>query len=721
MQFQVGPCKRVLSNSPHNGNMHAMLNFTTSSNPDEVSELIKVAMQLLRPLTLVTAFSLLLLLTALAFADTPPGDLPTPDVFSRLADAGTTDDHPDADHVIVLTTAVNKVKPSGVTYVDGYDLVKVLTPAGCRNQSVLSWRFDPQSSYVEVREVTILRDGERLPVDAARVHDLPAPQAAIYWRDRILTLQLPRLEVGDGIEVITFRKGFTYALLAEGQAGATGSDAPDDDRYIPPMPGEYFDIVLFSENAPIIEKRYVLRLPADKRLHAEVYNGALYSSVTYDDEITEYAWWGLDLPARLHEASQPSASDFVPKVVLATAQSWEAKSRWFFDVNRDQFEVTPAIQEKVDEILKDAGLTNADEERKAKALLHWVAQNIRYSGQTMGEGEGFTLHSASMIFDQRSGVCKDIAGMLVAMMRAADMDSYAAMTMAGSRIDAVPADQFNHCVTALRLEDGTFRMYDPTWVPYNNDIWSLLETEQHFLVGTPEGESLSRIRYSAPRESPLKVIHEATLDDEGTLSGVVRFQGSGALDGRLRRIVSGTRIGEIDLRFARLLSVLSNRVEDVVVQHHNPADFSKDMWIKFSYRIPGFALHLDGGLEFASPAMKIVLSDGSLFRAGASQWPEKRETDILLYYTQQVELNETIRLPRGMKLEDVDTPDEVDETYAGFSGSLTQDGRDLAISSQTEVRRRQIPPEGYDGFRKAMIAAQEWGNMTIRVAKEGKK
>jgi transglutaminase-like putative cysteine protease len=154
---------------------------------------------------------------------------------------------------------------------------------------------------------------------------------------------------------------------------------------------------------------------------------------------------------------------------MATAMSWEAKSRWFFDVNSDQFEVTPAIQEKVDEILKDQGLTRADEERKAKALLHWVAQNIRYSGQTMGEGEGFTLHTGDMIFEQRSGVCKDIAGMLVTMMRAAGMDSYAAMTMAGSRIDEVPADQFNHCVTALKLEDGTFRMYDPTWVPFNND------------------------------------------------------------------------------------------------------------------------------------------------------------------------------------------------------------------------------------------------------------
>ena len=432
--------------------------------------------------------SLLIILSILtatvALADLPPGEKPAPTPLSRLAEAGTTDDHEGADHLVVFEHAVNRVKPSGVTYVDGYQLVKVLTAAGCRDRSVLTWHYDPQSQHLDIRAVNILRDGERIPVDVTWVKDLPAPQAAIYWRDRVMNLQLPRLAIGDGIEVVSFSKGFTYALLANsgGTAGGTAggaTDAPGDEKYIPPMPGEYFDIVRFAGDVPIVEKRYELILPAEKRLHAEVYNGGLFSSVTYDDSTTTYAWWGLNLPAQIHEPSQPDGSDIVPKAVMATAESWEAKSRWFFDVNRDQFQVTPAIQAKVDEILDAGGLTQAGDEEKAKALVHWAAQNIRYSGQTMGEGEGFTLHPGDMIFEQRSGVCKDIAGMLITMMRGAGLDSYAAMTMAGSRIDAVPADQFNHCVTALRLEDGTYRMYDPTWVPYNNDIWSKSESEQH--------------------------------------------------------------------------------------------------------------------------------------------------------------------------------------------------------------------------------------------------
>lgn len=674
-----------------------------------------------RRVLLGTALLCLLTLPTLAQdSPLPPGDKPAPDAFSRLAGAGTREDHAGADHIIVMTEAVNKVKPSGVTYVDGYELRKVLTEAGCRNQSVLSWRYDPQSSFEDVQEVSVLRDGERIAVDLEGLHDLPAPQAAIYWRDRIITLQLPRLKVGDGIEIKTFRKGFTYALLAEGDGGDAGSAAaPGDGKYIPPMPGEYFDIVRFAADAPMLKKRYVLRLPADKRLHAEVYNGALYSSVTYTDEHTEYAWWGLDLPAQVHEPSQPDGSDFVPKVVMATAESWEAKSRWFFDVNRNQFEVTPAIQAKVDEILATAGLKDSDEEQKAKGLLHWVAQNIRYSGQTMGEGEGFTLHPGDMIFEQRSGVCKDIAGMLVTMMRAAGLDSYAAMTMAGSRIDQVPADQFNHCVTALKLDDGTFRMYDPTWVPYNNTIWSLLETEQHYLVGTPEGETLSRIRYSPPEESTLKVKHEATLEKDGTLRGTFRLDGSGAVDGRLRRLISGTPRDGLRQRGARLLSVLGPRVQDVELKHGDIHDFDRDMWIELEYRLPRFASTVAGGLEFRSPALSLVLSDGSLFRAGSQSWAEERETDVLLYFTQLVDIDEKIKVPGGLELAFEDEPVDVDETYAGFRARTVREGK-LESHITAQVKRRQIPPDGYPGFRKAMVAARDWADQVIRLEKEGK-
>jgi hypothetical protein len=651
----------------------------------------------------------------------PPGDSPSPTVFTRLADAGEAEDHEGSDHVIVFERTVNRVKETGVTYTDDYVLYKLLTPAACRNMSVRRWRYEPWSSFVDVREVNVIRGDEKIPVDVSQVHDLPAPQSAIYWNARVKTLQMPRLEVNDGIEIKTFHKGYSYALLDEeaGAASAAEGNGPDDDKYIPPMPGEYFDIIRFSATVPIIEQRYEVVIPSSKRLHSETYNGPLYAGTSYSADSTRYAWWGYDLPPRPYEYRQASASDDAPKVVLATVESWEAKSRWFFDVNEGQFDVTPAIQAKVDEIFEEAGLTDASEEEKADALVHWVAQNIRYSGQTMGEGEGFTLHSGEMIFEQRSGVCKDIAGMLVTMMRAAGMDSYAAMTMAGSRIDLVPADQFNHCVTALRKADGTFVMYDPTWVPYYNDIWSKYETEQQYLVGTPEGEPLATIDYSPADESPLKVRHRATLSEDGALEGTFRFDGSGAMDARLRRITQSERIADLEYAMSGLLSPLSSGVEIARFEHPRPDDFSQKMWIEIDYRIPGFALPVGEALEFRSPMMTVTLASGWLFRAGAVHWDDERETDLFLWFTQLVDGEEEIRLPGGYEIKEPPESEEVDEAYAYFKGGSEIDGRNLVITQRAEVRRRQIPPDGYGGFKTAMEEAQAFGDEVYRAAKGG--
>ncbi|MCB2200072.1 DUF3857 domain-containing transglutaminase family protein [bacterium] len=661
----------------------------------------------------------------------PPGEKPPVTVFTRLADAGCAKKHPDANYLIVLDQSINRVQESGVTYVDLYTLYKVLNEDGAVEMSALRWNYDPRSSFIEVAEVNVIRDGKKISVDVAQVRDLPAPQSAIYWSDRIKLLQLPRLKAGDGIEVVAMRKGYNYALLADAEEVHTGSTivpgakksiaSDDDDKYIPPMAGEYFDIVLFQADVPVLEKRYELTLPTGKRLISEVFNGPLYSRTTYTPDSTTYTWWTKDVPAFPHDIRQPDHSDYAPKVVMTTAESWEAKSQWFFDVNRNQFEITDAVQEKVDEILEKSGVKNGTSMEKAKALNHWVAQNIRYSGQTMGEGEGFTLHPSQPLIEYRSGVCKDIASMSITFLRAAGLDAYPAMTMAGSRIEDLPADQFNHCVVAWEREDGSFTMLDPTWVPFNNDIWSKLETEQHYVIGHPDGVDLQKIRYSPPEESPMVISHDATLTEDGTLSGHIRIQGTGASDSRLRRVVYQRSHREMDDYLVHAFSHLGKGISIQNISHRDVEDFTGNMWVEFDYTVPQFALPVAGGLEFTPPALNGVKDDNLFFRAGSYDWEEERNVDVFLYYTQRLDITETIKLPRGWALTDAAQAKVVDETYAALNGEAKMDGRKLSIHTRADVKRRQIPPDGYSGMKAMLDNLDEWAATTLRVTKGGAK
>jgi len=656
---------------------------------------------------------------------TPPGTKPPVTLFTRLADAGVADDFPGHDFVTVYDHSINRVMDSGVTYVDLYQLTKVLTDQGCLDLSALRWDYDPNSSFIELKEVNIVRGEETISVPVEDVIDLPAPQRSIYWNNRIKVLQLPRLEVGDGIEVKAMRKGYNYALLAddvETDFDAQNLIASDgDDRYIPPMAGHYFDIVLFQSDVPIIEKKYVLELPSDKRLISEIYNHPIFAKTDYDNDKTIYSWWSFNVPALKHESRQPDANDLSPKVVMTTAESWETKSKWFFDVNKNQFEITPDIQAKVDEILVTAGATKGTEMEKAKALNHWVAQNIRYSGQPIPKGEGFTLHPSDLLFENRSGVCKDIASLSITFLRAAGLDTYPAMTMAGSRIEDIPADQFNHCVVAWKRDNGSFTMLDPTWVPFNNDIWSKLETEQHYVIGHPDGVYLQQIRYSPPEESPLKIVHNAAMNMDGSIKGTFRLEGTGACDSRLRRIVYQRSARSLNDYVASLLANIGNNVTITKLTHRHVEDFTGNMWMEAEYKIDDFALKVDGGLEFNPFAINVVKDHAYLFRAGSTDWGEERENDIFLYYTQRLDITENIRLPKGFKIVEELNADSIDETFAAFSASAKNGRKNLVIKSLTDVRRRQIPPSGYCGFKKALDEMDEWSGITLRATKGGTK
>ena len=76
----------------------------------------------------------------------------------------------------------------------------------------------------------------------------------------------------------------------------------------------------------------------------------------------------------------------------------------FNKVNEDygSFDPLPEAQKKVDELIKG----KKTEMEKIAVLTHWVADNIRYSGISMGKGEGFTLHNTKMNYTDRCGVCK---------------------------------------------------------------------------------------------------------------------------------------------------------------------------------------------------------------------------------------------------------------------------------------------------------------------------
>lgn len=663
---------------------------------------------------------MLLATTDASLAAPAEHQLSPPDSVSLWIEAaGDSAAWPGADVVGVFDRTVVRVEPTGLGHVSRRTLTKILTEEGARSQATLRFDYDPASNMIRLDAIKIHRAGGATEsIDPSLARDLSAPADMIYWGARMKIISLPRLRVGDAIEVETMKKGFQIAYLqgeAAGSPGASAGEAADEERYIPPMRGHFYDVVTFQETYPLKEKTYRLRIPRDKPVQFAVYNGTLRTSLAFADSLLVYTWQSRDIPAFEAEDRMPDPPDVLPKVVLATVESWPAKSRWFYQVNEPQFAANDAIRAKVAELTK--GLKNDDE--KMAALLHWVAQEIRYSGLSMGKGEGYTLHPGIMDFEDRCGVCKDIAGMLVTMLRAAGFTTYPVMTQAGARVEAVPADQFNHCVVAVERPDGSFTMLDPTWAPFDRSVWSHYEGEQHFVIGSPRGERLEQIRSFTPEENRLTITGRSTLGADGSLDGEMTIAGIGASDSRLRGLIADTPAGERAEAFAGLLGPLGAGASVVSLRVIEPRDFSQGETVQFRYRVTGYAAVAESLLAFRPPALRLASSSGFFCRLLAFRGKEPRKHEALLWFTQEVIARDEVSFPPGFRYAGAVDSVRVVKDAGSVRGRVTAEGGRLRAEMTAVNAKRTVSAAQWSGGVEAADSLRAFGER-VRWSRRGR-
>ncbi len=623
-------------------------------------------------------------------------------VEDQIKKAGEMADYPNAEWITVFDSTRVDVQESGLSYVTMHRLYKVLNYKGARNLSVVKIDYDPQSAYVEIRKVTVFKkDGSRIEIDPARVLDYPAPSRAIYWGSREKMIEIGRLDPGDAVEVCLFRKGFTYALLQQ----------DEDERYIPPMRGHFYDIVEFWSSQPVRLKCYQVIIPKDKHLQYEFYNGEVQSSVWLRDEKMHYTFTKKEILPLKSEPGMVALSDVAPKLLLSTSPDWNAKSLWFYGVNEDygSFVPTAEIKAKVDEILAEAG-TEAD---SISLLTHWVADEIRYSGISMGEGEGFTLHTGAMTFTDRCGVCKDKAGMLITMLRAAGFESYPAMTMAGSRIDYIPADQFNHCVTVVKRSDGNYELLDPTWVPFIRELWSSAEQQQNYLMGIPESADLEITPLSPPESHYIHIRGTAELDREGTYTGSLILTAEGQSDAAIRGMFTRSFRSTWKSTLEAEIQKVAPKAILLSCDFGDPYDYlSGPVTIRISYTIPDHALITKNEIIF-NPFISSGLFKRIMPHLYSNTTLEKREYPFRDRCSRWIEMEEMITLPAGYTSVQPVFSKTTPGGPASFDGSMEQTGNVLRITEKAVFTKRIYEPGDWPAYREAVKAQNEFAERMV--------
>lgn len=640
-----------------------------------------------------------------------------------------------SDALTLLDSTYVNVQPSGSGTFNITRVVKIQTREGAIKNHCLVYDYDPLTAFARFKYVRVKHtDGKVDEVDLSRAKDYVAPARAIFWGARQIMIEVGHLKPGDVLSYEIEKKGFTYALLTDGEAlnmngeslnmgGATlnsaaatlggGLSAADDDdeRFVPPMRGQFYDIVPFWVDQPTKRKVYSLSLPDTCKLQYKLYQ---YEGDYFKKEEVKNGRRLLTIALNDQQPFQKEASmvdlyDVAPKLMLSTTKDWFEKSRWFYGAQEAYGSFKPTAEAKaiVAEVLKG----KKTEMQKISALTHWVADNIRYLGMPMGKGEGFTLHTLDMNMTDRAGVCKDIAGTLIGLLRIAGFKAYPAMTMAGSRVEKIPADHFNHCVCVVKLKDGTLMPLDPTWVPFNRELWSSAEQQQNYLPGIPEGSDLCLTPVSAPENHYLRIKADNVLSADGLLTGTLTVEAEGQTDASVRSVFTRGWMSRWEQTLEAEILKVSPRAKVLSVDYgENPKDYqAAPIKLVFKYEIPDYAVGGKEAMLFKPIVMNnLYRNQQSFLRVGDNS--ASRKYAFRDGCSRMVNFTETITLPEGYKMQTPSMKSQISNDVASIDASLSQTDNKITLLLNAAFNKRIYEASEWPMFKEVVDSYKKFQN-----------
>lgn len=430
--------------------------------------------------------------------------------------------YPDCDIATVDGRMVRVYRPDGTGESQDELYVKVLTEKGKRANRTLRMSFMLPYFKAEVVKIEIFKpDGKIVPIDVAAnsketIDDSQMGMNIYDPNNKILQVNIPGVEVGDIIHSIQ-RMDVLRAI----------------------MPGEFSEYNVFEGERYIRHLSYEIYEPAEKPLKRiilrdEVPGTIKHSTRPSGSSETLHIWDVSNVPRMFDESNMPPYEQVLQRLMVSTTPDWQAVSKWYWELSKPHLDATtPGMRKTVKELIADCK-TDMD---KIFAVFYYVSKNIRYMGITPEKDRpGFEPHDVRLTFENKYGVCRDKAALLVSMLHLAGLKAYPVLINVGLKVDPeVPAPYFNHAIVAAELVKGEYVLMDPT-DENTKELLPSYECDQSYLVCRPEGDGIRISPIIPPEDNMMRITTTATLDTRGLLSAKSEIAFAGVNDNAYRGV-----------------------------------------------------------------------------------------------------------------------------------------------------------------------------------------
>jgi Flp pilus assembly protein TadD/transglutaminase-like putative cysteine protease len=594
--------------------------------------------------------------------------------------------------------------------------IRLQSDAGVQQLGELIFGYNSANEVMDVRFVRVKKkDGSVITTAADAVKDMTAAvarDAPEYTDYKEKHVTVPSLHAGDTIE---------YEIST---------------RTVTPLaPGNFWFDYAFVKDAITLEERLDVNLPAG-RVHKFTTAPNLQHTTDFSSDREIHHWQHANLtrpdaPEQAKKKSQPPVEP-QPDVQFTTFTSWAQVAEWYANLEEGRSDPTPEIRAKTQELIQG----HATELDKIAALYDYVAKNIRYVSLSFGLGR-YQPHSATDVFKNQYGDCKDKHTLLAAMLQAANIPSDAVLIPFSRKIDPeIPSpSQFDHMITAVPLGDELIWMDSTAEVAPFRLLSPPLRNKSALLVEPDGAGKIVQTPMDPPFLSTQHVEIEARVNDLGKLTATLRYFLRGdneyALRVAFRRTPEtqwkelGQTIAALDGIKGDITNVKPSGTSDTEKPFELDLDFAQANYLDWSSKkskvgVPLLAIGLPDASEdstdpihLGSPLdvtmdLKMTLPENFSARAPVAVSVERDYADFKSSYHFE---NHILTAQRSLNFKMREVPAARASDYLAFSRAVESDETQLLVVENSTTGAPTIPTTvSADELLEAGIAALNAGN-----------
>ncbi|HZN59306.1 MAG TPA: DUF3857 domain-containing protein [Planctomycetota bacterium] len=577
----------------------------------------------------------------------------------------------DPAKVLLSLTAIH-VNKDGTTKTYSQQVVQVLNDLGVRMYDRYSTYYARGEEILEFKKARVTRvDGTTADAKLGRFGGSSGDGGYAA-----AAVDLPSVYPGDCVEVEFVREDLAQSYF-----------------------GDYFGHrEIFQESLAIDEKALTLRVPAEREFHFHRRNLDLEPETTRNEAngTVTYVWTKKNIPKLNPEPGMPGSEEVSPVLEVSTFANWDAFNKWYWNLIKKQFESSPEIQKKVQELTSGAS-SDLD---KIREIYNFVVTDIQYNAWEFGV-HGFKPYNAATIFARRFGDCKDKALLLCVMLKEVGIAARPVLIHADDRrgeedLTLPMVNHFNHCIAYVPPTGGREGLFlDGTAQFHSYEEIPSMDRGARVLVVGEDAAHLEQVPWNSPDEMSLHEEDVVTIRPDLTGELRVRARASGDYGVYVRQEyeIAAERKTRLERLYGRRFAA-SKVIEE---SFSNLRNLGEPVSFTLEVEAPRFATQAPEGLSIR--AAEDFFGTARFLMGLASL--EQRTQDVLLGSPRASTLKTTYHLPEGVRVKSLPPAHDLQNRFGRLQVTYLEESPTKLVTVRViEITQPRVALADYAEFRE---------------------